>query len=162
MPTLAESVRAARKDMGWSQEVLADHAGLNKETVMRIERGEDARLATVDKIKQVLPGVDGAPRPAPQADSIAMEVSALADRMAGRIGFLVRGIASLDRLQAVRTFVLQQLQDERLDEESDIRAHGTAARAMNDTQENAERGLVASSHKRRGRKGNGKSDGGAQ
>ena len=151
--SLAESVRAARHESGWSQETLASRASVNKETIMRIEQGEDTRRSTIAKIRKVLPGVDRQP---PRdlltlTEKANMEVSALAERMATRIGNLTRGIGSVERLHAVRNFVLQQLQDEQMDEESEIRSHSAASAAFESRQESAERRLVKGA---RGHKGN--------
>ncbi|WP_175648047.1 helix-turn-helix domain-containing protein [Nocardia donostiensis] len=51
---LGAEVRALRARRGWSQEVLAEHAGYNKKTITRLERGERAMtMAQLYKICKV-------------------------------------------------------------------------------------------------------------
>lgn len=48
---LATNVRLRRHALGWSQEGLADAAGLHRTQVGSIERGEkDVRLGTLEKL----------------------------------------------------------------------------------------------------------------
>ena len=37
---LGEKIRAARKSLGWTQEVLADEAGIDRSYIGGVERGE--------------------------------------------------------------------------------------------------------------------------
>ena len=47
----AAQVRAARALMNWSQDELAERAGIAKQTVLRIENGSfDARFSTVNAL----------------------------------------------------------------------------------------------------------------
>ena len=47
----AAQVRAARALMNWSQDELAERAGIAKQTVLRIENGSfDARFSTVNAV----------------------------------------------------------------------------------------------------------------
>lgn len=46
--------RMARAALGWTTQNLADHAGVGVNTVVRFEAGEDARMSSVDKIRQAL------------------------------------------------------------------------------------------------------------
>lgn len=49
------SVRYLREDRGWSQEVLAEHADLNRSYIGEIERGlVTPSLATTEKIARAL------------------------------------------------------------------------------------------------------------
>ena len=49
------AVRQSREQHGWSQEVLADRAGLNRSYLGEIERGSSVpSLATISKIAQAL------------------------------------------------------------------------------------------------------------
>ncbi len=45
MAEIARRVRAARTARGWSQGELADHAGVSRPTVARVEAGEDVNTA---------------------------------------------------------------------------------------------------------------------
>jgi transcriptional regulator with XRE-family HTH domain len=40
LKTLGERVREARKSLGWTQEDLADHAGIDRSYIGGVERGE--------------------------------------------------------------------------------------------------------------------------
>ncbi|CAN7408314.1 helix-turn-helix domain-containing protein [Acidovorax sp. LjRoot118] len=54
------AVRRLREPRGWSQELLAEHADLNRSYVGEIERGRAiASLVTIDKLSQAL-GVSSA------------------------------------------------------------------------------------------------------
>ena len=46
--------RMARAALGWTTQNLADEAGVGVNTVVRFESGEDARMSSVDKIRQAL------------------------------------------------------------------------------------------------------------
>lgn len=53
--TLGAAVRARREAHAWSQEQLAEHAGLNRSYVGEIERGTViASIVTVDKLARAL------------------------------------------------------------------------------------------------------------
>lgn len=47
-------IRDARDALGWSQEELADHAGVSRPTIARIERGDDVSTATLVKVSAAL------------------------------------------------------------------------------------------------------------
>jgi transcriptional regulator with XRE-family HTH domain len=52
---LAERVRAARRERGWTREMLAVYAGVSATTVARIERGEHIpRPATLMALARAL------------------------------------------------------------------------------------------------------------
>jgi len=53
-------LRMARAAVGWGVRELAEKAGVTANTVTRIENGSDARLSTVDRLRQALEaaGVD--------------------------------------------------------------------------------------------------------
>jgi len=44
----------ARAALGWSTVDLAERAGVGVNTVNRFESGQDARMSSVDKLKEVL------------------------------------------------------------------------------------------------------------
>lgn len=48
------AVRAARREHGWSQTVLAEKADLSRPTIARVELGEDVSTATLGKILETL------------------------------------------------------------------------------------------------------------
>lgn len=131
-------VRKARERLSFTQEGLAAIAGVNKETVMRIEQGHDARVGTISKLRKVLPGLPDATR---KEDLAAM--TELSD-MATRIGHLVHGFISQDRLHRVRAYVLQQLQEEQSELLTPSTLHSMAA-----AQEQAERRIVERGQKSR-------------
>lgn len=54
MQGIAEHVRAARDQHGWTQAELADQAGLSRPTIARIERGDDVSTATLAKVAATL------------------------------------------------------------------------------------------------------------
>jgi DNA-binding XRE family transcriptional regulator len=47
-------LRMARAAVGWGVRELAEKAGVTANTVTRIENGSDARLSTMDKLRQAL------------------------------------------------------------------------------------------------------------
>ena len=50
MTHLGTVLRRARKLMGWSQRDLAARTGLRQSHIQRVERGEDVRLSTLEKL----------------------------------------------------------------------------------------------------------------
>lgn len=55
---IGHAIRLARRERGWNQTVLADHAGVRQETISLIENGNPAtRLDTILRIIAVL-GLD--------------------------------------------------------------------------------------------------------
>ncbi len=56
MPAITLRVREIRDAIGWSQDRLADEAGVTQATVSRIERGESSSidLDVLDKIARAL------------------------------------------------------------------------------------------------------------
>jgi transcriptional regulator with XRE-family HTH domain len=53
-PLFGEVIREARKKRGWSQEDLAQAAGLSRPTIARVESDNDVSTATIGKIAQAL------------------------------------------------------------------------------------------------------------
>jgi len=47
-------LRMARAAIGWGVRELAEKAGVTANTVTRIENGSDARLSTIDRLRQAL------------------------------------------------------------------------------------------------------------
>jgi transcriptional regulator with XRE-family HTH domain len=47
-------LRMARAAVGWGVRELAEKAGVTANTVTRIENGSDARLSTIDRLRQAL------------------------------------------------------------------------------------------------------------
>lgn len=149
-----DALRDTRKLAGLSQGGLAALAGMNKETVMRIERGLDARVTTIGKLRQVLPGLAGAARNEAADTPMALELNDLA----ARIGHLVQGFISQERLHKVRAYVLQQLSEEQHELLSASALH------LNLVQQRAEQRLVERGARNRKksprRRANGKSESG--
>lgn len=52
--SLAESIREARHQRGWSQETLAEQAGVSRPTIARVEAGNDISTATLAKVAEAL------------------------------------------------------------------------------------------------------------
>lgn len=48
------SIREARAALGWTQEELAERAGVSRPTVARIERGDDVNTATLTRVAAAL------------------------------------------------------------------------------------------------------------
>ncbi|MGZ9723491.1 helix-turn-helix domain-containing protein [Rhizobium miluonense] len=46
--------RSARVALGWSVRELAEIAGASTQTIVRFEKGEELRPATIDRIKRAL------------------------------------------------------------------------------------------------------------
>lgn len=53
-PSFGEVIREARKKREWSQEMLAEKAGVSRPTIARVERGDDVSTANLTKIADVL------------------------------------------------------------------------------------------------------------
>lgn len=64
MGEIAKRVRDARDTRGWSQEELAERAGVSRPTIARIERGDDVSTATLVKVAVAL-GLSVGVRPTP-------------------------------------------------------------------------------------------------
>lgn len=54
LPDFGKIIRDARTTKGWSQDELAERAGLSRPTIARAERGDDISTATLAKIAPVL------------------------------------------------------------------------------------------------------------
>lgn len=54
MRTVGANVRRERESRGWSQEHLAERAGLSWRTVLRAEHGEGVQLASVVALARAL------------------------------------------------------------------------------------------------------------
>ncbi len=52
--SLGEEIRAARLTREWSQQQLAEAAGVSRPTVARVEGGEDVSTATLEKVAAAL------------------------------------------------------------------------------------------------------------
>jgi len=112
---LAAAVRAERKAAGMSQVTLADKAGVNPETITRIELGKTTTNTTIGKLVAVMPGLEA--RLAVDPDSANQEgagdrtVSDLAD-LAMRVGLLAQALTTRDRLHKARGFLIALLEEE--------------------------------------------------
>lgn len=51
---IADAVRQARAQRGWTQSVLAEKAGVSRPTIARIEGGQDVRMATLQQVLSCL------------------------------------------------------------------------------------------------------------
>lgn len=54
MSGIALQVRVARTDLGWSQGLLADKAGVSRPSVARVEASEAVSTDTLSKISEAL------------------------------------------------------------------------------------------------------------
>lgn len=54
MSEIAQQVRAARADRGWTQMRLAEKAGTSRPSIARLESGEDVSTDTLGKISAAL------------------------------------------------------------------------------------------------------------
>ncbi|MFE4230377.1 helix-turn-helix domain-containing protein [Arthrobacter sp. NPDC056886] len=54
MSEIARQVRDARAARGWSQHELAEHAGVSRPTVARVEAGDDVNTAKLMRIAEAL------------------------------------------------------------------------------------------------------------
>lgn len=52
--SLGDEIRAARQERQWSQQQLAEAAGVSRPTVARVEGGEDVSTATLEKVAAAL------------------------------------------------------------------------------------------------------------
>lgn len=52
--SLGDEIRAARLEHHWSQQQLAEVAGVSRPTVARVEGGEDVSTATLEKVAAAL------------------------------------------------------------------------------------------------------------
>lgn len=51
---VAEAVRQARAQRGWTQSALDEKAGVSRPTIARIEGGQDGRMATLQQVLSCL------------------------------------------------------------------------------------------------------------
>lgn len=54
MSEIARRLRDARTAYGWSQQELAEHAGVSRPTVARVEAGDDVNTAKLMRITEAL------------------------------------------------------------------------------------------------------------
>lgn len=54
MAEIASKIHETRVSLGWTQNELAERAGVSRPTVARIERGDDISTATLEKIAVAL------------------------------------------------------------------------------------------------------------
>lgn len=52
--TFGDDIRAARDQRGWTQEELAQKAGVSRPTIARVERGDDVSTANLAKVADAL------------------------------------------------------------------------------------------------------------
>ena len=95
---LHEAVRKARKDLGLSQQKLADAAGIQRRQLATLEQGGNVTLATVRKVLGQLPNLETF-----TLDTIKVQISeadsrSIANAMFGRslemLGFTLRNIGA--------------------------------------------------------------------
>lgn len=53
-PRFGEVIRDARKKRGWSQNELAEHSGVSRPTIARVEANCDVSTGTIGKLAAVL------------------------------------------------------------------------------------------------------------
>ena len=71
---LAEHIRRAREDLGWTQSELARRAGIDQADLSRIERGAtDPRWSTVNRISQALGAAIVVEQPTTRRRSLSKE-----------------------------------------------------------------------------------------
>lgn len=100
-------VRRIRRLQGLSQPALAILAGVDKETITRAEAGMDVRVTTVRKLRRALPDLGNAALTSGGAESMDETTT-----MATKIGHLLLGFTSQERLFRIKAFILSQLQEE--------------------------------------------------
>lgn len=149
-------VRRIRRLQALSQPALARLAGVDKETITRVEAGMDVRVTTVGKLRRALPELGTAALPFPGGSEQPMDETTM---MATKIGHLLLGLTSQERLFRIKNFVLQQLQDEHSETRSPA-----FLEEQRDRQDRAESNLIARQRPAKRANGSGKrkrSDGGA-
>lgn len=100
-------VRRIRRLQALSQPALAALAGVDKETITRVEAGMDVRVTTVGKLRRVLPELGNAALTPGGAETMDETTT-----MATKIGHLLLGFTSQERLFRIKAFILSQLQEE--------------------------------------------------
>jgi len=105
--TLAERLRIKRKDVGWTQEQLAQKVGSSQAVIQKIENGKSLRPRKIDRIAEVLGttpawlmfGDDGANSLSQEAIELARAWSKLGEphRSAHKRAIMERASSMMDR-----------------------------------------------------------------
>jgi transcriptional regulator with XRE-family HTH domain len=82
MTEIGNTIRRARRAMGWTQRELAQRAGMGQSHVLRVEQGGDVRLSTVQRLAEAL-GAEFVMLPR-QTSNMAQHMGDLAWRRMGR------------------------------------------------------------------------------
>lgn len=102
---LHEAVRKARKDLGLSQQKLADAAGIQRRQLATLEQGGNVTLATVRKVLGQLPNLETFTLDTIKVQISEADSSRIAADMFGRslemLGFTLRNIGA--RMQGGQT-----------------------------------------------------------
>ena len=112
-------MRDARKAKGWTQKELAQFAGVNPETIVRIENGGNTRVTTMSAIRRVLPDVaanNGQETVhAAEAQRLAAESMAIEqtkhdiEELREQVIHMVRAVMDPSLLINIRGYALRQL-----------------------------------------------------
>jgi transcriptional regulator with XRE-family HTH domain len=107
LDTLAERLRIKRKDVGWTQEQLAQKVGSSQAEIQKIENGKSLRPRKIDRIAEVLGttpawlmfGDDGANSLSQEAIELARAWSKLSEphRSAHKRAIMKRASSMMDR-----------------------------------------------------------------
>ena len=111
LDTLADRLRSKRKEVGWTQEQLAQKVGSSQAVIQKIENGKSLRPRKIDKIAEVLGstpawlmfGDDGAQSLDQEAIELARAWSKLSEphRSAHKRAIMERAAALVDRVATV-------------------------------------------------------------
>lgn len=99
-PILPDDLRTARRDKGWTQKTLADHAGVSEQAIYRLERGIGS-VATLDVVMAALEfrltGIGPGRTLAEQLRARRIKRGTALDALAVRTGLTRKTISNVER-----------------------------------------------------------------
>ena len=102
---VGKNVRRLRKQRGWTQDDLAKKVGVQRHTILKLEKGDTAHmhatvLAVASALGTTIDTLQGPPAPAGVVSPDALRLAAMMDRLPENDQIMLRGL--IERLYAMR------------------------------------------------------------